>query len=31
MENKCEKCGGELIKGQMVGMHGCFLSRRGNK
>jgi hypothetical protein len=24
MNNKCEKCGGELIKGLMAGMHGVF-------
>ncbi|MGN1176937.1 MAG: hypothetical protein ACI4S1_15940 [Roseburia sp.] len=29
MENKCEKCGGELIKGQMVGMHGMFFIQKG--
>lgn len=32
MENKCENCGGELINGQMAGMHGMFfLPRRRNK
>ena len=29
MENKCEKCGGELINGQMAGMHGMFFYPEG--
>ena len=24
MNNKCEKCSGELIEGSMAGMHGVF-------
>ena len=29
MENKCENCGGELISGQMAGMHGMFFYPEG--
>ncbi len=29
MENKCEECGGELINGQMAGMHGMFFYPEG--
>ena len=29
MEFKCENCGGELIKGQMAGMHGMFFYPEG--
>ena len=29
MENKCEKCGGELINGQMAGIHGMFFYPEG--
>ena len=29
MENKCENCGGELINGQMAGMHGMFFYPEG--
>ena len=29
MEIKCENCGGELIKGQMAGMHGMFFYPEG--
>lgn len=29
MDNKCEKCGGELIEGQVAGMHGMFFYPKG--
>ncbi len=29
MENKCIKCGGELIEGVMAGMHGVFFYPNG--
>lgn len=29
MIEKCEICGGELIKGQMAGMHGVFFYPEG--
>ena len=29
MEAKCENCGGELVEGQMAGMHGIFFYPEG--
>ena len=29
MSDKCEKCGGELIEGELASMHGIYFYPRG--
>lgn len=31
MEGKCEKCGGTLIEGSLMGMHGLFFYPEGQE